>query len=392
MIRSSSGPRPSGPIASLIVVLAGFIPAAGCAQSTPTTLQSEDHTYRVVTVVEGLEFPWSLAFLPGGDMLVTERPGRLRIVRDGQLEPAPVTGVPEVWARGQGGLLDVVLHPDFEQNRWVYLTFSKPGPNQTATTAVVRGRFDGSALTEVEEIFEADAYNSNRVHFGSRMAFDRNGHLFVSIGERGQEQQAQNTSNHQGTIVRLFDDGRVPDDNPFVGRSGVRPEIWAFGIRSPQGLAFRPGTDELWESEHGPRGGDELNRIRAGANYGWPVITWGIDYDGTPVGDGLREAPGMEQPIHYWVPSIATSGLSFYDGTAFPNWRGSAFVGGLAGTHLARIGLDGSEVVEREVLLSEMGQRIRDVRQGPDGMLYVLVDSGRASLWRIEPGSEAPSP
>ena len=373
-----------------MVLLTAFAPAAGCAQSTPTTLQGEDHSYRVVTVVEGLEFPWSLAFLPGGDMLVTERPGRLRVVRDGQLDPTPIAGVPEVWARGQGGLMDVVLHPDFDQNRWVYLTFSKPGPSGTATTAVVRGHFDGSALTDVEEIFEADAYNSNRVHFGSRMAFDRNGYLFVSIGERGQEQQAQNTSNHQGTIVRLFDDGRVPDDNPFVGRSDVRPEIWAFGIRSPQGLAFRPGTDELWESEHGPRGGDELNRIRAGANYGWPAITWGIDYDGTPVGEGRREAPGMEQPIHYWVPSIATSGLSFYDGSAFPEWRGSAFVGGLAGTHLARIGLEGSEVVEREVLLAEMGQRIRDVRQGPDGFLYVLVDSGRAPIWRIEPGEGEP--
>ena len=320
-------------------------------------------------------------------MLVTERPGRLRIIRDGQLDPTPITGVPEVWARGQGGLLDVVLHPDFEQTGWVYLSFSKPGANGTATTAVARGRFDGSALHDVEEIFEADAYNSNRVHFGSRMVFDREGYLFVSIGERGQEQQAQNTSNHQGTIVRLFDDGRVPDDNPFVGNSDVRPEIWAFGIRSPQGLAFRPGTDELWESEHGPRGGDELNHIRAGANYGWPLITWGIDYDGTPVGEGRREAPGLEQPIHYWVPSIATSGLAFYDGSAFPGWRGSAFVGGLAGTHLARIGLEGSEVVEREVLLAEMGQRIRDVRQGPDGLLYVLVDSGRAPIWRIEPDS-----
>lgn len=374
----------------MLVVLTSLAPATGCAQSTPTTLQGEDHAYRVVTVVEGLEHPWSVAFLPGGDLLVTERPGRLRIVRNGQLDPTAISGVPDVWARGQGGLMDVVLHPDFEQNRWVYLTYSKPGPAQTATTAVVRGRFDGSVLTDVEEIFEADAYGTGRVHFGSRLAFDDRGHVFVSIGDRGQEQQAQNTANHQGTIVRLHDDGRIPDDNPFVGRSDVLPEIWAVGIRSPQGLAFRPGTDELWESEHGPRGGDELNRIRAGANYGWPVISWGIDYDGTPVGQGLREAPGMEQPVHYWVPSIATSGLSFYDGTEFPGWRGSAFVGGLAGTHLARLGLDGDEVVEREILLSEMGQRIRDVRQGPDGLLYVLVDSGRAPLWRIEP-AEGPA-
>lgn len=380
--------RPASTAAAALLV-----PVLGCAQSTPPTLESEDHTYRVTTVVEGLEHPWSLAFLPGGDMLITERPGRLRVVRDGALDPTPISGVPGVWARGQGGLMDVVLHPDFADNRLVYLSYSKPGPDGTATTAVSRGRFDGSSLTEVEEIFEADAWTGNRVHFGSRLAFDRSGYLFVTVGDRGQQDEAQNRSNHQGTIMRLHDDGRVPDDNPFVDEAGVRPEIWAYGIRSPQGLAFRPGTDELWEAEHGPRGGDELNRIRPGVNYGWPEITWGIDYDGTPVGDGRREAPGMEQPVHYWVPSIATSGLTFYDGDAFPNWRGSAFIGGLAATHLARIGLDGSEVVEREVLLSEMGQRIRDVRQGPDGFLYVLVDSGRAPLWRIEPDtSPEPTP
>ncbi len=368
-----------------LILMLALVPSSGCAQSTPTTLSAEDLSYRVVSVVEGLEHPWSLAFLPGGDLLITERPGRLRVVRDGVLDPTPVSGVPEVWARGQGGLLDVALHPEFASNRWVYLSFAKPESGGAATTAVVRGRFDGSALTEVEEIFEADASNTNGVHFGSRLAFDGAGHLFISVGERGESAEAQNPLNHQGTIVRLYDDGRVPDDNPFVGRPGFRPEIWAYGVRSPQGLAFRPGTGELWESEHGPRGGDELNRILPGRNYGWPVITYGVNYDGTPVGEGLTEAPGMEQPVHYWVPSIATSGLAFYDGDAFPAWRGSAFVGGLAGTHLARVGLTRPTVPETEQLLRALGQRIRDVRQGPDGLLYVLVDSGQAPLWRLEP-------
>jgi glucose/arabinose dehydrogenase len=292
-----------------------------------------------------------------------------------------------VWARGQGGLLDVALHPDFESNGLVYLSYSKPGPGGTASTAVVRGRFDGSALNDVEEIFEADAFTGNGVHFGSRLAFDGEGHLFVTIGDRGEQDQAQNPLNHQGTIVRLHDDGRVPADNPFVGRTDGRPEIWAFGIRSPQGLSFRPGTDQLWETEHGPRGGDELNIIRPDANYGWPTITYGINYNGTPVGDGISEAPGLEQPVHYWVPSIATSGLAFYEGEAFPEWRGSVFVGGLAAAHLARLTLEGDEVVSREELLADRGQRIRDVRVGPDGLVYVLVDSGDAPLWRLEPGS-----
>ncbi|MBT8336596.1 MAG: PQQ-dependent sugar dehydrogenase [Gemmatimonadetes bacterium] len=371
------------------LALAVFAILGGCAETTPATASDQEAGFRVTTVVEGLEHPWGMAFLPGGDMLVTERPGRLRVVRNGALVEAPVSGVPEVWSRGQGGLLDVALHPDFESTGWVYLSYSKPGPGGTATTAVVRGRFDGSALSDVEEIFEADAFTENGVHFGSRLAFDGEDHLFVSIGDRGERDQAQNPLNHQGTIVRLHDDGRVPADNPFVGRADVRPEIWATGIRSPQGLAFRPGTDQLWETEHGPRGGDELNIIRPEVNYGWPTITYGINYNGTPVGDGISEAPGLEQPVHYWVPSIATSGLAFYEGDAFPEWRGSAFVGGLAAVHLARLTLEGDAVVSGEELLADRGQRIRDVRVGPDGLIYVLVDSGRAPLWRLEPGTTA---
>lgn len=323
-------------------------------------------------------------------MLVTERPGRLRLIRGGNLVATPLQGVPEVWAEGQGGLLEVALHPDFATNRYVYLTYSKPGPDG-ATTALARGRLsdDATRLEGVQDLFVADAVTNRGVHFGSRLAFDDQGYLFMTVGERGVMEDAQDRSNHQGTILRLNDDGTAPSDNPFVGQDGVHPEIWAYGIRSPQGLAFHPETGVLWETEHGPRGGDELNVIEPGRNYGWPVITYGINYNGEPIGDSLTAAPGMEQPVHYWVPSIATSGLTIYDGDRFPAWRGSAFVGGLAGTQLARVSLDGRSATGVEVLLADLGQRIRDVRTGPDGFIYLLVDSGRAPLLRLEPAGGA---
>jgi glucose/arabinose dehydrogenase len=379
------GRRPVTSLAALLVLLTWLAPGADAltAQATATH-RAQDHAFRVVTVVEGLEHPWSLAFLPGGDMLVTERPGRLRLIRDGRLVATPVAGVPEVRVAGQGGLLEVAVHPDFEANRFVYLTYSKPVAGG-ATTALARGRLEGDRLVDVEDIFVAEARTRRDVHFGSRLVFDGQGHVFMSIGDRGVMGEAQDRSNHQGTILRLREDGTTPDDNPFVGQSGVLPEIWAWGIRSPQGLTLHPETGELWETEHGPRGGDELNVIRRGANHGWPVITWGIDYSGEPIGDSLTSAPGMEQPVHYWVPSIATSGLTIYDGDRFPAWRGSAFVGGLAGTQLARVALDGHRATGVEVLLADLGQRIRDVRTGPDGYLYLLVDTGRAPLLRLEP-------
>jgi glucose/arabinose dehydrogenase len=374
---------------ALAAVALAAAPAPAWAQSKASApaespvYRSQHHDFRVITVVEGLEHPWGMAFLPGGDILVTERPGRLRIVRGGVLDPKPVAGVPEVAAVGQGGLLDVALHPDFERNRLVYLSYSKPDP-RGATTAVVRGRFEGDRLVDVEEIFEADARSDRSVHFGSRLVFDGKGHLFISIGERGVMQEAQNLANHQGTIVRLHDDGRVPADNPFVGREDARPEIYAYGIRSPQGLALHPATGELWEAEHGPRGGDEINLILPGRNYGWPVITYGINYNGQPISD-ITEKEGMEQPLHYWVPSIATSGLAFYTGDRFPHWKGDVFVGGLAGMHLARVRFQGTTPVEQEKLLTELGHRIRDVRSGPDGYLYLLVDAPNAPMLRLEP-------
>jgi len=370
--------------ASAAALLAAVTACAGAPTDAAAQIfTSEHHTFRVATVVEGLEHPWGMAFLPDGSILVTERPGRLRLVRNGALEPEPIAGVPEVWARGQGGLLDVALHPDFERNRLVYLSYSKPGPNG-ATTAVARGRLVDGRLEDVEDIFVADAWTNRGQHFGSRLVFDGKGHLFISVGDRGVMQEAQNPSNHQGTIIRLHDDGRVPADNPFVGREGFRPEIYAYGIRSPQGLALHPETGELWETEHGPRGGDEINLILPGRNYGWPTITYGINYNGEKISDHTH-MEGMEQPLHYWVPSIATSGLAFYTGDKFPGWKGDAFVGGLAGQQLVRLRFDGTRRVAIEVLLTELKRRIRDVRNGPDGYIYLLVDEPSAPMLRLEP-------
>lgn len=370
-----------GPGASLVLVI-----AAACT-APPLSAQvhsSQHHTFRTINVAAGLEHPWGMAFLPDGGILITERPGRLRIVREGMLDPQPIAGVPEVYARGQGGLLDVAIHPDFANNRFVYLSYSKPGPDRSATTAVIRGRLEGHALTNVEEIIEAKAWRNAGQHFGSRFAFDREGFLYITVGERGEMQAAQDLTNHQGTVLRLHDDGRVPADNPFVGRQDALPEIFTYGNRSPQGLTVHPETGELWEAEHGPRGGDEINLLRAGANYGWPVITYGINYNGEKISD-IQAKEGMEQPLHYWVPSIATSGIAIYAGDRFPGWRGDVFVGGLAGQHLARVRFDADHrKVEEEKLLEGIG-RVRDVRSGPDGYLYLLIDAPDAPLIRIEP-------
>ena len=368
----------------VVSIGAGLCLAQAC-NAVAQTYEATDHAYRVVTIADGLEHPWGLAFLPGGDLLVTERPGRLRVIRDGTLVRRPIGGTPEVWAQGQGGLLDVALHPDFESNQWVYLSYSKPLSGDRATTAVLRGRFDGRDLLDVEEIIEARTHSTRGVHFGSRIVFDGNGYMFVSVGERGMMEEAQDRSNHHGTILRLHDDGRVPDDNPFVGVPGVLPEIYAYGVRNPQGLTLHPETGALWDTEHGARGGDEINLIEPGRNYGWPRITWGINYDGQPINGGLREQEAMEQPLHYWVPSIATSGLAIYAGDAFPAWKGSAFVGGLAGAQLARVMFDGTTATSEETLLARYGRRIRDVRDGPDGFIYLLIDEANAPVLRLEP-------
>ncbi|MDZ7779769.1 MAG: PQQ-dependent sugar dehydrogenase [Gemmatimonadota bacterium] len=364
---------------------------SACDTNAQDVHRSAAHDFRAVTVVDGLEVPWSMAFLPGGDMLVTERPGRLRIVRDGRLLPDPVPGVPEVHAQGQGGLLDVTLHPDFESNRLVYLSYSKPLASGS-TTAVIRGRFEDDQLSEVEEIFEAES--SGRGHYGSRLVFDDDGYLYITVGDRQvspsgdlEAHPAQDLSNHHGVTLRLHDDGSVPDDNPFVDQAGALPDIYSYGHRNAQGLAIHPETGDIWLNEHGPQGGDEVNIVRAGANYGWPVIGYGVNYgSGSAIHEGTHRE-GMEQPVHVWVPSIGVSGLTFYTGDRFPRWQGDAFAGGLSGGYLARLDLDGTEIVREEVLLPDIG-RVRAVREGPDGYLYVAVegeDGARTPILRLEP-------
>jgi len=367
-----------------------------------TIFQAERGPYRVTAVVPALQDPWSMTWLPTGEMLVTERPGRLRIVSNGVLQPEPIAGVPRVRYGGQGGLLDVVLHPQFATNRLVYLSYSKPNEAGTeGTTAVIRGRLDGNRLDGVEEIFEARAWSTGEAHYGSRLAFDANGYLFITVSDRAvdplsvprEQHPAQNLMLHQGKVIRLHDDGRVPADNPFVGRQDALPEIWTYGHRSLQGLAFHPETGELWATEHGPQGGDELNQILRGRNYGWPVIGFGVQYGGPPI-HATRERNGMEQPVQHWTPSIGPSGLVIYDGDRFPEWRGSAFVGGLSGVSIARVPLlkvEGQNQIgrlERTPLLLGYG-RVRDVRVGPDGYLYVALDDrqgGRpTAIVRLEP-------
>jgi glucose/arabinose dehydrogenase len=370
-----------------------FVVLISAASGEAQVLRSAHHDYRVVEVAAGLVNPWSMAFLPGGDVLITERPGRLRIVRQGKLLAQPVKGVPNVFAEGQGGLLDVVLHPNFTSNRLLYLSFSKPDASgKQATTAVVRGRFENDALASIEQIFEART--EGRGHYGSRLAFDRNGFLFISVGDRQAPPEgnltahpAQDLSNHHGRTIRLHDDGRVPADNPFVGRAGARPEIWSYGHRNPQGLAIHPETGDIWANEHGPQGGDELNLIRKGQNYGWPVVGFGVNYrTGAAIHQGTHRE-GMEQPVHIWVPSIGISGLMIYTGDRFPEWRGNLFVGGMAGQKLIRLTLDGQQVKNEEALLQDRG-RVRDIRQSPDGYIYVAFedrDGKPTSVVRLEP-------
>jgi glucose/arabinose dehydrogenase len=373
----------SGTTIKAVLVLC-YTFAAGLAEAQAASQQSEQHAFSVATVAEGLGNPWSLAFLPNGDMLVTERPGRLRIIRDGKLDPRAIGGTPKVAARGQGGLLDVIVDPDFADNQLIYLSYSGADGSR-AGTEVVRARFDGKSLSDVQLLFRAEPKTRGGRHFGSRLVIDREGFLFISLGDRGDHmKEAQNTGTHLGSIIRINRDGSVPGDNPFAGKDEAKPEIWSYGHRNVQGMTMHPETGAIWAQEHGPRGGDEVNVIKRGANFGWPAITYGIDYSGAIISD-KTEAPGMEQPVVYWVPSIAPSGMAFYQGDKFPQWRGDLFVGALAGRHLRRLELDGDKVTAQEVLLNDLAERIRDVRSGPDGFLYVLTDSANGRLLRLEP-------
>lgn len=341
---------------------------------------------KVVEVARGLENPWALAFLPDGRLLVTERPGRMRLVgADGKLS-APIAGVPEVYARGQGGLLDVVLSPDFARDSTIFFSYAQPGA-QGARTAVARARLDSQALrlSEVKVIFAQRDQLSGANHWGSRLVFGRDGRLFVTLGDRyNGRDQAQDLGSHLGKIVRIEADGSVPQDNPFVGRQGALPEIWSYGHRNVQGAALHPVSGELWINEHGPQGGDELNRVLPGRNYGWPVITYGREYvTGARIGEGSSRAD-VEPPLHQWTPSIAPSGLAFYTGDAYPGWKDSVFSGALKFALVSRMPLEGNTVRGEERLLQAEGKRIRDVRQGPDGKLWVLDESDGRVL-RLDP-------
>jgi glucose/arabinose dehydrogenase len=326
-------------------------------------------------------------------MLVTERDGRLRIIRNGVLDPAPIAGTPRVFSRVLAGLLDVALHPRFAENRIVYLSYSKAREDNLSATALARGVFDGTSLRDVKDIFVASSWSKSNTNFGGRIAFDREGLLYLTVGERQEQDRAQKPDDHGGKVLRLRDDGSVPPDNPFVGKPGYLPEIYSIGHRSPQGLAMNPATGAIWENEHGPLGGDELNIIVAGKNYGWPLVTFGTDYDGKKISDSAWRAD-LEPPYVYWVPSIAISGLAFYTGDRFPTWKGNVFVGAMfagrtRGTgHLQRIVInEAGRPINREPLLTELRQRIRDVRQGPDGLLYVLTDEDAGMVLRLEPGN-----
>ncbi len=362
--------------ALLSIVLA--LPLAAAAQP----VKSEQHEFRVVTLVERLENPWSLAFLPDGGWLITERPGRLLLVKDASRKE--ISGVPRVYASGQGGLLEVALHPKFAENRVVYLSYAEPG-DDGAGTALARARLEGDRLQDLRVIFRQEPKTRGGVHFGGRIVFDRAGLLYLTLGERGEKERAQLPHNHHGSVIRLNDDGSVPKDNPFVGRVRWKPEKLDLGHRNMQGAALHPQTGVLWTHEHGPQGGDEINVIRPATNYGWPVITYGVNYGiGTKIGEGTHK-PGMAQPLYWWVPSIAPSGMAFYDGERFPRWRGNLFVGALRDRMLVRLVLEGEKVVKEERMLKGVLGRIRDVRAGPDGLVYLLSDESPGVLARLEP-------
>jgi glucose/arabinose dehydrogenase len=347
--------------------------------------EAAGYRYRVETIAEGDDILWSMDFLPDGDILVTQRNGELWRINDG--ERVKISGTPEVWQKGQGGLLEVQLHPDYEQNDWIYLSFSEntgatENGREAGMTAIVRGRIENGKWTDEEKIFEVDGrhHTSSGVHFGSRFVFD-GGYLFFSIGDRGRQDRAQDLDRPNGKIFRIYDDGRIPVDNPFVGVDDALPAIWSYGHRNPQGMDLDPLTGLLWEAEHGPRGGDEINLVEKGKNYGWPVITYGMNYNGTPITDETSRE-GMEQPKWYWVPSIAVAGIDFYQGAAFPAWTGKLLAGGMASEELHLLTVENGTVTKDEVIFKGRG-RVRDVSSGPDGFIYLLLSDGSPRKGRV---------
>lgn len=379
-----SGCSEAGPSGS-----AGAEAAAAAAPSTATEparqLRSQAGPISVSTVATGLENPWALAFLPDGRMLVTERPGRLRLIgTDGSLSPA-LAGVPAVVAEGQGGLMDVVPAPDFETSQRIYLSYSEPGAGRLASTAVAHARLGDAGLEDVQVIFSQTPKLDTRHHFGSRLVFDGQGHLFITLGDRGVRPSSQDLGSHMGGVIRVNLDGSVPADNPFLGQDGVLPEFWSYGHRNQQGAALNPWTGALWTHEHGPRGGDEINIPQPGKNYGWPIATYGINYSGEVIPEAQGESvEGMEDPHHVWKVSPGVSGMAFYTHERFPAWNKSLFVGALAQRVLIRLSLDGDTITGEERLLEDLGWRIRDVRVGPDGAVYVVTDETQGRVLKVE--------
>lgn len=371
-----------------LLVAGGLASAPAFAQSPQTMrVSSSAGPLLVETVATGLEHPWGLAFLPDGRMLVTERAGRLRIVSPNGQVSQPLGGLPRIAARGQGGLLDVAADPNFAENRFIYVSYAEPRENNRSGTAVARARLNtaSTGLEPAQVIFQQQPAGTTGRHFGSRLVFARDGNLFVTTGDRGNmEMSAQDPATHVGKVVRIRPDGSVPPDNPFIGQEGRRPETWSLGHRNAQGAFLHPQTGELWTIEHGARGGDEINIVRKGLNYGWPVISYGVEYSGQRIGEGTAK-PGLEQPIHFWDPSIAPSGALFLTSERYRGWQGSVFTGGLVSTMLVRVTVQNNRVTAQENLLREVGERIRDVRQGPDGLIHLLTDSPQGRVLRLRP-------
>ncbi len=368
----------------VVLTLIASLGAACNARSAGSQeeVASEEVNFQVVEVARGLENPWGIAFLPDGGILVTERPGRMQILRNG--ERTEVSGLPEVRATGQGGLMDVILHPHFEDNQWVYFSYSANYDGGIGTK-VTRARLDDASLTDLEDIFRMNPPGSGGLHFGSRLAFDNDGYLFITIGERNDRHRAQELDSHHGTLLRVHDDGSAPEDNPFVGQENAHPEIYSYGHRNAQGMHYDAETGVLWLHEHGPRGGDALNYAQAGANYGWPRATYGEEYRGGTIGTTPDQLDDVVNPVLHWTPSIAASGLTLYRGDKFPEWEGNLFAGALAQQHIRRVVLDGKEVVHQEELIRNEFGRIRTVVTCPDGYLWFATDERNGGLYRIQP-------
>jgi glucose/arabinose dehydrogenase len=359
-----------------------FFIFSGCS-AEESTFSSEKQSFTIETVVDGLENPWSVEFLPDGRMLVTEKPGRLRIIENEQLSE-PIKGLPEITSKGQGGLLDIALDPDYKNNQIIYLSYSAKGQGGLGTE-VVKGKLVGNELKDTQIIFKLSPKSNTAHHFGSRLLFGKDGTLFISLGDRGEQDRAQDINDHRGSLIRINKDGSIPKDNPFVNNPNAKPEIYTYGNRNMQGIAMHPETGDVWTVEHGPQGGDELNLMKPGVNYGWPVITYGANYGtGTKIGEGT-EKEGMTQPKHYWMPSIATSSLLFYTGNKFPNWKGNAFVSSLKFGQLARLEMEGNKIVKEERLIDGKVGRIREVQQGLDGYIYIVTDESNGRLLKIKP-------